>query len=162
MLISVLALVISVLSLTLSVYTLFITRRDDRLRRLAEIQTKMFSVKLKWQSRIAYLEKAAREPGGIPEIPDSTRAQPVEHSDPNEKEIELLEEKLQSKFLQASKCPFLFRVGVLEGLEHAVDSLVIRVDTTNEQIFHQGDELAQAKKRLHEFRGRQPESEQER
>ena len=162
MLIPVLALVLATLSLILSVYTIFITRRDDRLRRLAEIQTKMVIVNWKCQSRTAYLERVVRELDGIPEIPDSIRAQLVEHPEPYQKEIESLEGGLQSMFSQASKFPFLLRVGFLEELEHRVDSIIVVADAMNEQIFLRGDELVQAIKRLGELRGKQPKSEQER
>jgi hypothetical protein len=125
------------------------------------MQTKMVSVNWKWQSRTARLDRAARELDGTPGIPDNTRAQLVEHSEPNQKEIESLEDRLQSMFSQALKFPFLFRVGVLDELEHKVDSIIVVVDATNEQIFLQVEKLLQDKMRLDELRARHPKSEQE-
>jgi len=122
----------------------------------------MVIVNWKWQSRTAYLERVARELVGIPEIPDSTRAQLVGHSEQDQKEIESLEGGLQLMFSQASKFPFHLRVGVLEELEHKVDSIIVVADAMNEQTFLQGDELVQTIKRLGELRGKQPKSEQER
>jgi hypothetical protein len=69
---------------------------------------------------------------------------------------------LKLMFSQYSKFPFHLRVGVLEELEHKVDSIIVVADAMNEQTFLQGDELVQTIKRLGELRGKQPKSEQER